>query len=405
MQEETYIPALKPGLEMAKPGEPQPELDAVARKLYEDTAPKTVQIQTDRGAGSGAFIDKDGRITTAAHVILGSREQSAVTQDGTVYKLMIEKLDDINDTAILKPLGIKAGRHPHIELSPSAQLKADDAIYAVGHPQGMRPAYMSPGYFRKSVSMENMFKGQAEEAEQAIKDGLENLTPRELPYMKEALAREILGGKIHIRPGNSGGPAVNAEGKMIGQSDLITSFEDGYFVPSERIMELYKNESKFDFKYNRLAEPWAQEYKNTWKQSPTTAASMTLAAGGAGYLGYNVLSRFPKSMGVGLAAVEGLRLLDDSSKLLSATDPMDKVKYGIASVSDLSGLAGGLAMTARSYRLGGAIGLGIGIAGRVAADFIPNRLVLSDITRKSDSLMPPLDPQIDRTLRLGSLER
>ena len=128
MGEKSDIPVLKPGVDIAIPGKPQPQIDEAAQKLYEDSLPKTVQITTDRGAGSGFFMDKDGNIGTAAHVILGTREQFATTSDGTKYKLQIEKLDDINDTAIMKPIGLAPGSRPFAEMGSSKDLKVDQDI-------------------------------------------------------------------------------------------------------------------------------------------------------------------------------------------------------------------------------------------------------------------------------------
>ncbi|MBX9687465.1 MAG: hypothetical protein K2X27_12230, partial [Candidatus Obscuribacterales bacterium] len=143
-----------------------------------------------------------------------------------------------------------------------------------------------------------------------------------------------------------------------------------------------------------------QTYKNTWHNQPIMAASETLAAGGAAYLAYRAIFAAPRTFGMGAAAIEGIRLMSDVGTLLNSTDTRDRLKYGIAGVADLSGTIGGLALMSSRYRIGGAIGLAVGIGGRLAADFIPNRLVLSDITRKADNLRPPLNPNIERLLGL-----
>ncbi|MBX9685637.1 MAG: trypsin-like peptidase domain-containing protein, partial [Candidatus Obscuribacterales bacterium] len=260
------IPVLKLGMDIADPNEPQPQIDDLTRKLYEDCLPKTVQITTDKGLGSGFFMDKDGRIGTAAHVILGSREQFAVASDGTRWKLQIEKIDDVNDAAILKAVAFKSGSRPVAEIGKSSDLKPDQPIFPIGHPGGLRPAYISPGYFRKSTTEQELFESQDPQAKDAIKDALTNLTPRELPDVQAALSRDLLHGAVHIRPGDSGGPMFDANGRVLGINDMITLPKDGsnipsdgFFVPAEKIKALYDSQdSKFDFTYNRLAAPWAQ---------------------------------------------------------------------------------------------------------------------------------------------------
>lgn len=395
------IPVLRPGLDIAKPGNPQPEIDEVTRKLYADSLPKTVQIVTDEGVGSGFFMDRDGRIGTAAHVVLGSREHYAITSDGTKYKLQIEKMDDINDAAIMRPIGFKPGSRPFAEMGSSKDLKPDDPIYPIGHPQGLRPAYISPGYFRGTLSQQELFKTQEPNIDEHLKEALKNLTPNELPEMKAALARDLLSGSVHIRPGDSGGPMFTLKGKVVGINDMISDFKNGYFVPVEKIQDLYNaKENKFDFTYSRVAAPWAQEYKNTWRESPVVAAGQTLTGLAAGYVGYRAISYLPRPLGISASAIEGVRLISDSEKLLSSTDPMDKLKYGIASASDLTGMIGGLALMSSRYRVGGAIGLAVGITAHLASDFIPNRLLLSDLQRRSNPLLPPLDPNIEKSLGL-----
>jgi hypothetical protein len=396
------IPVLKPGVDIATPDKAQPEIDAAAQKLYADTLPKTVQIATDKSRGSGFFLDREGTVSTAAHVVLGTREQFAITSDGSKYKLQIEKLDDVNDIAILKPVGLKPGSQPFAELESTKNLLPEQALYSMGHPNGLRPAYISPGTYNRTLSQEELFKSLDPEVGKKIEAGLKALTPAEVPGLQAALARNVIGADVHIQQGDSGGPVFNAAGKVIGMNDMITNFKHAYFTPVDKIRNLYENTTPgdFNFTYNRLAEPWVQDYKNTWLTQPVAAAAQTATFGGLGYLGYRLASKFPRATGVTASVFEGLRLLDDAGSLLASTDSADKWKFGIASAADLAGVAGGLAMLSSRYRLGGAIGLSVGIAGRIAADFIPNHLVLTNIQRKSNPLLPPMNQDVQKTLGL-----
>ncbi len=396
------IPVLKPGVDIALPGKEQPELDAAAKKLYEDTLPKTVQIVNDGGkmVGSGFFMDRNGSIGSAAHVLLGAREHFAITSDGTRYKVQIEKMDDINDSVILKPLGFKPGSRPHAELAGSTQLRAGDPIFAMGHPGGLRPAYISPGKFEKALTQEGLIRELDPNADADLKNGLENfVTNAEKADVKAALDRALFSAEIHIRPGDSGGPVFNSKGEVLGMNDMISSFKRGFFVPSEKLQALYESQdSKFEFSYQRLAAPWAQEYKNTWQEKPLIALSETAAAGTAGFFASRLMKTFPKSIGGSALLAEGLLLSNDASKLLESTDTLDKVKYGLASTADLGALASGITFLGSKYKTGGMIGLALSLGGRLACEFIPTHLVLKDINRKNDSLRPPLDPAIQKTL-------
>lgn len=398
---QTDFPVLKPGIDIAKPGDPQPEVDAAAKKLYEETLPSVVQITTDKGFGSGWIMDKDGRIGSAAHVVLGSKEHYAVTADGAKYKLEIEKLDDLNDTVIMKPVKWKEGSRPHLDLAPSAPLKADDPVFAMGHPGGLRPAYLSPGYHREAQTQLNMMKNLSPEVEGAINQKIEQLTPKERPDLEKFINRDILNARIHIRPGDSGGPLLNADKKVIGINDMITSFEMGYFVPSEKIQALSESEGKFDFKYNWVASGLAQQYKHDWRTNPSMAVAETLGVAGAGLVGNSVLNKMPLTGGLGAAAVSAVMLTGDAGSLLNSTDGRDQTKYGLATAGDLAALGGAIATMIPKARLAGKIALGLGVTSRIGSEFVPNKRVLTDITRKDGSPVPPVSPDIEKSLGLG----
>lgn len=396
------IPVLVPGVDLKLPDEPQPKIDDLTRKLYEDSLPKTVQITTDHGAGSGFFMDKYGTVGTAAHVVMGSREQFAITADGTKYKLELIKLDDLNDSAILRPVGFKPGSHPYADMGTSSNLKPGDSIFPIGHPQGLRPAYISPGTFQESFTQQDLFKRLDHRVDERLNLGLQTLTPKELSEVLEALKRPLIAGDVHIRPGDSGGPAYDKDGKVVGINDMISSFEKGYFVPIEKMRALYdSSESKFNFTYSRIPEPGlALDYKKAWLNKPILAASETAGLAGLGYIGYRGMMRNPRTLGIGAALYESTQLLDDARDLLNSTDRMDRLKFGIASAADITGVIGGIALAGSRYKVGGAIGIAVGIGGRLAADLIPTRLVLTDIQRKSDPLLPPLDQNIEKKLGL-----
>lgn len=395
------IPVLKPGEKFAEPNEPQPEIDPQTTKLYLDSLPKTVQIRADNSTGSGFFMDKDGKIGTAAHVVLGTREQFAITSDGTKYKLEIEKLDDINDIAILKPLGYKPGSYPVAEMGESSTLNKGTGIFPMGHPQGRRPAYISPGEFTAGTKNSDLLLSFHEMTKEELAERIEETTtPKETPFMESALGRDLLNGKVHIRPGDSGGPSFDANGKVIGINDMITSFENGYFVPVEKIRALYnQKDGDFNITYHRSAAPWAESYQNMWQQKPVLAATETSLYAGAAFVGNRVMGAAPRLSGVGIGLGEGYMLYSDANKLLSSTDGRDQLKYSLASAADVSGLIGSAALLGR-YRLGGAIGVGIGVLGRIASDFIPTRMVLTDIERKSNPGMPPFNHEIEKNLGL-----
>jgi hypothetical protein len=284
-------------------------------------------------------------------------------------------------------------------MGSSVDLKPNDSIYPVGHPLGLRPAYISPGNFQSTTTQKEILKSLDPDLDKTLATALKGVTPHEMPDTLASLDRSLLAGKVQIQPGDSGGPMFDAAGKVVGINDMITNFSQGYFVPVEKIRDLYNsNDSKFQFTYNRIAEPWAQDYKNSWTQKPIVAGAETLAAAGIGAAGLGLSKYYPRALAISGSAYEAYRLMDDADKLFSSTDSMDKLKFGISSAADLAGIVSGIAMLSSRYRVGGAAGLALGVGVRIAADFLPTHLVMTDIQRKDDPLKPPMNPDIKKIL-------
>lgn len=375
------------------PSGTQPAADAAALKLYEDATPAVVQIDTNRGRGTGFFVDKDGTIVTAAHVVLGTNEHFAVTKDGTRYRLQIEKIDDINDLAVMRPLNMPANR-PFLALAPDSNLKAKQELFALGHPEGLRPAYISPGTYRAPSTTLNLLAKIAPADVGNLGKRLHTYTPKELVDLKDSLERPLVNSDLHIRHGNSGGPLVDANQKVVGVSDMInpSNPSESYFVPVEKIHDLMDpRNKKFSFTYSRMPEQWTQNYLSNWQARPGLAMFQTSMVGACGYAGFEALRRAPLVAGTGFGAYGVVSFGQDFSDLLNASDPMDRWKYGLSSAADLTVSAGALAMMFPKTRPYGIAAIGLGVAGRTSTDFIRNRLVLTDTSRTNGETRAPYD--------------
>jgi len=360
--------------------------------------PGVVQIKTDSSSASGFFADEAGHVITNAHVVQGKTEVSVVTTDGDSYRARIEKLDDINDLAVLKLEGLKPNSFKHLQLGSSDALKVDQSVYALGHPQGVRPTFISPGYFRTAGSEFDFQLKQNSNLARDLARKKNELTPKETSDLDAYLARPLLHGRGHLQGGNSGGPLLDGQGKVVGVSDWIERRDNSnaYFVPSEKVRELLNgNNDKFDFSYGYSAEPWANLYKWQWCSMPTVAAVETGMVG-LGGLGLAKLASTRPGFGafgaVALGLVGTAALMSDGEQFLASTNTRDRWKYGVASASDLmmmGGAAARLIPCAKPYSL---IASGVGLLGRISADFIPNRLVLTDVRRKNGEVRPPFDP-------------
>ena len=158
-----------------------------------------VQIRDGRGgAGAGTLWHSDGLIMTNAHVVQRDRVEVALA-DGRILPGRLLAHDPETDLAALT---IEGRDFPTIELGDSKNLRPGQWVLALGHPWGVVGA-VSAG--------------------PVINVGL----PPELPH----LSREFVQAGLQLRPGHSGGPMVDVQGRLIGINTMITGPEVGLAVP------------------------------------------------------------------------------------------------------------------------------------------------------------------------------
>jgi S1-C subfamily serine protease len=171
------------------------EMAAVVSKVRHSL----VQIRDGRGgAGAGTVWHPDGLVITNAHVVRGDISEIALA-DGRILQGRLIARDVENDLAALT---LEGRNLPTIELGDSRTLRPGQWVLALGHPWGVVGA-VSAG--------------------PVINVGL----PPELPH----LGREFVQAGLQLRPGHSGGPMVDVQGRLIGINTMITGPEVGLAVP------------------------------------------------------------------------------------------------------------------------------------------------------------------------------
>lgn len=158
-----------------------------------------VKVGNNRnGAGAGTVVHADGLILTNAHVVHhGSIE--VILSDQRKLPAQILAYDPELDLAALS---VNAHHLATIELGDSKSLQPGQLVFALGHPWGIANAVT---------------------AGSIINVGL----PPEIPNR----AREFIQAGLHLRPGHSGGPMVDAQGRLVGINTMITGPEVGLAVP------------------------------------------------------------------------------------------------------------------------------------------------------------------------------
>jgi putative serine protease PepD len=150
---------------------------------------------SSESTGSGFVVDGDGYIVTAAHVVDGADSLQVTFSDGTTRSAQLVGKDDATDVAVIKvdPDGLTL--HP-LELASSEALDVGDAVAVIGSPFG----------YSESLST-------------GVVSGLD----RTIEAPNGFTVSHAVQIDAAVNPGNSGGPVLDASGKVIGIADQIAT--------------------------------------------------------------------------------------------------------------------------------------------------------------------------------------
>jgi len=156
--------------------------------IIEEAVKSVVTIRTDISQGTGFIIDDNGYIVTNAHVLSGASQVQALTYEQDMVEAQLIGFNIQFDIALLKI----PGDYQEIDLADSDDIQIGEKVIAIGNPLGLQFS-VTEGI----VSAVNR---------QGI-NGIE-------AYIQTDAA---------LNPGNSGGPLINKQGKVIG----INNFKIG----------------------------------------------------------------------------------------------------------------------------------------------------------------------------------
>jgi serine protease Do len=173
------------------------DLDKIAAALR----PSVVQVLPGSSGGAGVVLSRGGElmVVTNAHVARGSAGDRIriLSHRRTAYHATIERTDERRDLALLALHSARAGDLSPATLGDPAGLRPGQLILAIGHPFGLTNA-VTAGIVH-SVG--------------PIRGGWEP-TPRshKLSWIQ---------ADIMLAPGNSGGPLLDIEGRVIGINTMV----------------------------------------------------------------------------------------------------------------------------------------------------------------------------------------
>jgi len=157
--------------------------------------------QPQMASGSGAVISEDGYIVTNNHVIDGADDLNVTLSNKRSFKAKLVGADPSSDIAVLK---IEAKGLPFMLYGNSDDVKIGQWVLAVGYPLNLE-ATVTAGIISA--------KGRTLEINRR-----QSSTPVE-SFMQTDAA---------VNPGNSGGPLVTTDGKLIGINSAIASPTGAY---------------------------------------------------------------------------------------------------------------------------------------------------------------------------------
>jgi S1-C subfamily serine protease len=192
------------------------EISTGFRLLAHAVGPSVVNIRTPRGPaegqGSGVIVDPSGYIVTNNHVVDGVTTAEIQFSDGRRGSASVVGIDDLTDIAVLKT---EMKDLVALEWGDSDELQVGDLVWAIGSPFGLQ----------KSVTF-----------------GILSAKERR-GITGSRVVQEFLQTDAAVNPGNSGGPLVNAEGKVVGINTAIIgpSYQGiSFAVPSELAQSSYE---------------------------------------------------------------------------------------------------------------------------------------------------------------------
>ncbi len=180
-----------------------------------DFTQSVVTVELDEGGhGSGFIISEDGYIMTNYHVVKNNPKVNVILGSGLSFIGEVIRKDLTHDVALIKLSG--KGFKPLELLSNSSDISTGAEVYAIGTPVD------------KNLS-QTVTKGILS-GERLIED---------VKYLQT---------DVSVSPGNSGGPIITKEGKVVGvvTSKVVERGVEGisFALPTEKALEVLKVDYK-----------------------------------------------------------------------------------------------------------------------------------------------------------------
>jgi S1-C subfamily serine protease len=169
-----------------------------------------------RRLGSGFIIDESGDVVTNYHVVQGASKVEVSFSGNDEMPAKIVGSDPSTDIAVLRIKGAQSRALTPLVLGSSRDVDVGDAVVAIGNPFGL---------------------------ERTVTAGIVSALQRQITAPNGFAIDEVIQTDAAINHGNSGGPLLNADGKVIGINSQIESESGGnvgigFAVPIDTVKEV-----------------------------------------------------------------------------------------------------------------------------------------------------------------------
>jgi putative serine protease PepD len=192
-------------------------LQTATVNVVRSVSPSVVQIEDQRGLGSGIVLNSAGHIVTNNHVVTGAKSFTVTTSSGKRYPATLVGSFPADDLAVIKVSGA------HLKpatFADSSTLQVGDIAIAIGNPLGLQSS---------------------------VTEGIVSAFRQAVPEDNGVTLPSVIQTSAAINPGNSGGALVDIKGGVIGVPTLAATDPElggstapgiGFAIPSNLVKDI-----------------------------------------------------------------------------------------------------------------------------------------------------------------------